>query len=125
MREMFRVSLLWLGAVLAVSIALVAPVWPDTAGATNLQSPEIAGSDFDSDNDQDDVWRAQKSGDLIPFPRILDLAAAKIDGGIIATEFRRSGDRVFYVFKFIDRSGHVRELALDARTGAALAIGAD
>lgn len=125
MRMMLRVSLLCLGAVLAVSIALVAPVWPDTAGATNLQSPEIAGSDFDSDNDQDDVWQAEKGSDLMPFSRIFDLAAAKIEGDIIGTWFGRNGAHVFYVFKFIDKSGHVRELTLDARTGAPLANGAD
>ena len=121
---MFQISVFCLGTMLALGIAQPAPVWPDAAAIVR-PAATTAGSDLESDDDQDDVWQAQRSGDLMPFSQILDLAMAKIDGDIIDTEFGRKGDRVFYVFKFIDGSGRVRELALDARTGAPLAIGGE
>jgi len=80
-----------------------------------------AASVGDSDDDQDDVLRAQQSGNLLPFAVLLNLAKAKIDGEIIATQFRHVGPETAYVFKFIDKQGHVGELAIDAHTGAPLA----
>ena len=95
---------------------------PDTEVDGGQQPPEIAGTGGDRDNDQDDVWHAEQSGDLIPFSVLLDLAKAKIDGEIITIQFKRVGDKIFYVFKFIDKRGHVGELAVDAHTGAPFAI---
>lgn len=71
-----------------------------------------------SKDDHDNVWSASRSGAILPLPRVLEMVAPNIDGEIIETEFDYEDGRPVYEFKYVDKRGRVRELYVDARTGA-------
>lgn len=69
------------------------------------------------EGDHDDALTALKKGEVRPLPEILVLVRPQIDGEIIETEFEYEHGRPVYEFKYVDRSGRVRELYVDARKG--------
>ena len=68
----------------------------------------------------DDVYRHRSSRDILPFKDILRRVRPHIDGEIIETEFEFEDGMPVYEFKYIDGSGRVMELYVDARDGRIL-----
>lgn len=78
----------------------------------------------DRDNgDQDVARRALQRGEVLPITSILPLVAQHLPGDVVEMRLssRRSG-RLYYEIKVLTPSGRVRELLLDARTGAYVGI---
>ncbi len=72
------------------------------------------------DRDHDDAWVHSQSGNILPLSKIRQIVRSRIKGEIIETEFDHEDGYPVYEFKYIDRSGRVRELYIDARTGSIL-----
>jgi uncharacterized membrane protein YkoI len=70
--------------------------------------------------DHDDAYSARVSGDVLPLAELLAIVHGAITGEIIETEFKYDDGRPVYEFKYVDPAGRVRELYLDARSGAVL-----
>ena len=85
---------------------------------------EVAGADKNRkgriERDHDDVWSARRDETILALPQVLAMVGSKIDGEIIETEFEVEHGRPVYEFKYVDGKGRVRELYVDARTGAIL-----
>ena len=68
----------------------------------------------------EDVYKQRNSRNILPFKKILERVRSHIDGEIIETEFEYEDGIPVYEFKFIDRSGRVMEMYVDARNGKVL-----
>ena len=72
----------------------------------------------DRNDDQDLARGALQRGEVLPIARILQLVAQHLPGDIIEVQLDERRGRLEYEIKVLTRSGQVRELVLDARTGA-------
>lgn len=61
--------------------------------------------------------------EVLPLSRILAIAAQRVPGEVIEVELEEAGaNRLKYDLKILAKSGRVRELELDAKTGATLKL---
>jgi uncharacterized membrane protein YkoI len=72
----------------------------------------------DRNDDQDLARGALQRGEVLPIARILQLVAQHLPGDVIEVQLDERRGRLEYEVKVLTRSGQVRELVLDARTGA-------
>lgn len=70
-----------------------------------------------SDSKHDEVLKFRQSNDILPFNEILEIIVNKTGGEIIETEFEYKHGVPIYEFKYISKSGRVREVYVDAKTG--------
>jgi uncharacterized membrane protein YkoI len=70
------------------------------------------------DDDQDLAREALKRGEVLPIARILELVAQHLPGDVIEVQLDERRGRLEYEIRVLTPSGRVRELVLDARTGA-------
>ncbi|MBA4757857.1 PepSY domain-containing protein [Sphingosinicella sp.] len=68
------------------------------------------------------IRAAVERGDLLPLPRILALAQARVKGEVLKIELEQDDGVLSYEVKILTRKGRVREVELDARTGALIKI---
>ncbi len=66
---------------------------------------------------QQQVYKHRKSRDILSFKEILKAVRPRIKGEIIETEFEIEHGIPTYEFKYIDKSGRVREMYVNAKTG--------
>lgn len=89
-------------------------------------SPVMA-DDSEDDNAEhrlsDEVYEGAKSGKILSLVEILKRAMPYIKGEIIETKYEEKDGRPAYEIYFIDNKGRRKEIYVDARTGAPLAIG--
>jgi len=70
------------------------------------------------DRDQDTARQALQRGEVLPISRILELVAQHLPGDVIEVQLDENRGRLEYEIRVLTPSGRVRELVLDARTGA-------
>lgn len=70
--------------------------------------------------DHDEAREAYEIGEALPLSRILPLALRAVPGEILEVELEREHGRLLYEIEILARSGRVRKVILDARTGAFL-----
>ncbi|MDA5193911.1 PepSY domain-containing protein [Govanella unica] len=75
-----------------------------------------------SKEDQDLARSALLRGEVLPLTRILDITARHVPGEVVKLELESKKKRLYYEIKILTPSGRLRELYLDARTGAFIAI---
>ncbi len=68
------------------------------------------------------IRAAVERGDLLPLPRILALAQARVPGEVVKIELEQDDGMLLYEVKILTKKGRVREVELDARTGALIKI---
>jgi len=78
-----------------------------------------------SDSKHDEVLKFRQSSDILPFSKILEIVVNKTGGEIIETEFEYEYGVPIYEFKYISKTGRVREVYVDARTGRIIKDEAD
>jgi uncharacterized membrane protein YkoI len=85
-----------------------------------------AASSLAGDNqeqlDQDAIRAALQRGEVLPLARILALAQQAVPGDALRVELERRRAGLVYEIKMLTESGRVREIDIDARTGAILNI---
>jgi len=72
----------------------------------------------DRNDDQDLARQALQRGEVLPIARILELVAQHLPGDVIEVQLDERRGRLEYEIRVLTPSGRVRELVLDARTGA-------
>jgi uncharacterized membrane protein YkoI len=85
----------------------------------------MASSLADSDKrqlEQDAIRAALQRGEVLPLARILALTQQVVPGDVIGVELERRRDVLIYEIKVLTQTGRVREVEIDARTGAILQI---
>ena len=71
---------------------------------------------------QDDAREALKKGKVMPLTAILDIAARREPGGVIAVDLETQNGRLIYEIDVITDDGRRRELQIDARKGDILSV---
>ena len=74
--------------------------------------------------EHDAIREALQRGEALPLVRILAIAQQAVPGDVIEVELERQGkqDVLVYEITILTASGRVREVKIDARTGAVLKI---
>ena len=86
-----------------------------------LLSPSVDGAaarSRDRNRDQDIARQALQRGEVLPIARILELVAQHQRGDVIEVQLDERRGRLEYEIRILTPQGRVRELVLDARTGA-------
>lgn len=65
---------------------------------------------------------AVERGQILPLPRILALARARVPGEVVKIELEHDDGRLIYEIKILTADGRMREVKLDARSGALIEI---
>ena len=71
---------------------------------------------------QDDARHALKKGKVMPLTAILEIAARREPGGVIAVDLETQNGRLVYEIDVITHDGRRRELQIDARKGDILSV---
>jgi uncharacterized membrane protein YkoI len=85
---------------------------------TSWTSTDAAAQRRGRDDDQDLARQALQRGEVLPIARILELVAQHLPGDVIEVQLDERRGRLEYEIRVLTPSGRVRELVLDARTGA-------
>ncbi|MFC4255926.1 hypothetical protein GRI97_12680 [Altererythrobacter xixiisoli] len=75
--------------------------------------------------DRDEAARVRTAvarGQILPLPRILAIARARVPGSMLEVELDQRGRRLVYEVKILTRSGRVVEIAINARNGRILSV---
>jgi uncharacterized membrane protein YkoI len=82
----------------------------------------LAGAGDKKKSEHDAIREALQRGETLPLARILVIAQEAVAGDVIEVELERENDRLIYEIKVLTATGRVREVEVDARTGAVLKI---
>lgn len=85
-------------------------------------APAFAHGDRGRSGDHDDARRAVEMRQALPLTRIMSIAQEAVPGEIIEIELDHDGDQLIYEVKILARNGRVREVEIDARSGAVLKV---
>ena len=85
--------------------------------AGGLVTSTRGNADSGSSDKHEQLYRHGRSKEILPFKDILKAVRPFIQGEIIETEFENEHGIPTYEFKYIDKSGRVREMYVNAKTG--------
>lgn len=85
-------------------------------------SGALAGDKKDKKNEHNVVREALQRGEVLPLVKILAIAGQHVPGDIIEVELEDKKNVLVYEIKVLTETGRVREIKIDARTGAVLKI---
>lgn len=94
-------------------VAIASPV-PGQA----IKSPRIEGKK----EEQAIIRDAMKRGELIPVPKAIAIARKRVPGDVIKVDLELEKWGIKYEIKILTPGGRVREVELNARTGALIKI---
>lgn len=72
--------------------------------------------------DHDDARRAVELRQALPLTRIMEIAQHAVPGEIVKVELDTKHDRLIYEIDILTQTGRLREVELDAETGAVLEV---
>lgn len=76
----------------------------------------------DKKNEQNLVREALQRGEVLPLVKILAIAGQHVPGDVVEVELEDEKGVLIYEIKVLTGTGRVREIKIDARTGAVLKI---
>ena len=76
-------------------------------------------------HDQDEARAAVESGAILPLEAILAKLRERLPGEVVKVKLEREGRAWIYELRLVDQRGHVREVSVDAATGALKDAGDD
>ena len=88
------------------------------AGAT----ASSALADDQKKSDHEAARAALARGEILPLPRILTIATGRVPGDVLEVELEDEHGKLIYDLKILARNGRVREVEIDAKTGAVLKV---
>lgn len=74
------------------------------------------------EREQDVIREALQRGEVLPLAKILAIAQQQVPGDIIEVELETERSALIYEIKVLTQSGRVREVKIDARSGAIVNI---
>jgi uncharacterized membrane protein YkoI len=105
----------------ALRAGLVLPLFAALA-AVGATTDAQAGDHQEKARELAAIRAAVQRGELLPLPRIMALAQARVSGDVLKTELESQHGRLVYEVKILTRNGSVQEVKLDARTGRVLRV---
>ncbi len=69
-----------------------------------------------------DIQTAMERGELLPLPKAIALAQTRVAGDVLKIELEKEEWGIKYEVKILTATGRVREVELNARTGALIKI---
>jgi uncharacterized membrane protein YkoI len=93
--------------------------------ATVLAVASVVADDDDraEHREHDQIRGALQRGEVLPLVKILAIAQKNVPGDVLEVELEtKRGGALIYEIKVLTESGRVREIKIDARTGAVLTI---
>ena len=82
----------------------------------------LAGAGDKKKSEQDVIREALQRGETLPLARILAIAQEAVAGDVIEVELEQENATLIYEIKVLTATGRVREVEVDARTGAVLKV---
>jgi uncharacterized membrane protein YkoI len=82
----------------------------------------VAGGDDKDAREHDAIRGALQRGEVLPLAKILTIAQEKAPGDVVEVELESERGVLIYEIKVLTQSGRVREIEIDARTGAVLKV---
>ncbi|HKS58376.1 MAG TPA: PepSY domain-containing protein [Steroidobacteraceae bacterium] len=82
----------------------------------------VADDDAKHAREHDAIRAALQRGEVLPLQRILAIAQEKVAGDVIEVELESKHAALVYEIKVLTQSGRVREVKIDARSGAVLSV---
>jgi uncharacterized membrane protein YkoI len=76
----------------------------------------------DEPREQDAVREALKKGEIQPLSKVLAIAAEQVPGDVLKVELEREDGILIYEVKVLTSAGRVREITINAKTGAVLSV---
>lgn len=73
-------------------------------------------------HDHTAVREALQRGEVLPLVKILAIASKEVPGDVIEVELEDEREALVYEIKILTSTGRVREVKIDARTGAVVSI---
>lgn len=110
------------GAAVLCGLTLNLPV---ASGFASIKAPDLAPKPSKAERKQREqaaIHAAMSRGELLPLPRILTLAQARVRGDVLKVEIEQEPWGFKYEVKILAANGRVREVELNARTGAFIRI---
>ena len=92
------------------------------SSTANNSTSSTSSSRTHSRFNQDDARHALKKGKVMPLTAILEIAARRQPGGVIAVDLETQNGRLVYEIDVITHDGRRRELQIDARKGDILSV---
>lgn len=74
-----------------------------------------------AEREHDTIREALRRGEVLPLEKILTIVEQHVRGEIVEIELERAGTLI-YEIKVLTETGRVREIKIDARSGAVLEI---
>lgn len=93
----------------ALALALCAAAGPALSGESKK-------------HDHDAARAALAKGAILPLPRVLAIAGKEVPGDVLKVELEDDDGRLIYDLKILSRNGRIREVEIDAKTGAILKV---
>lgn len=109
---------------LAAALCALAVAFPVVARSNSPASPAaIAAAKAERQaREQAAIRAAVARGELMPLPRILAIAQARVPGQVLKVEIEQEQPGFKYEVKILTGTGRVREVNVDARTGRIVEI---
>ena len=104
-------------AAILIAFAAATPIVP--VGATDAKAERKIARKI---AEQQAIRDAVRRGELVPLPRVLAIAQARVAGDVLKTELEQKSWGLQYEVKILTATGRVREVKLNARTGAVIGI---
>jgi uncharacterized membrane protein YkoI len=89
------------------------------AASAAFAAPALAS---DRRGDHDEALTAVEQREALPLTRIMGIAQGVVPGEIIEIELERDDGRLIYEVQILARTGRVREVEIDARSGVVLRV---
>lgn len=74
------------------------------------------------DGDHDEARAAVEAREALPLTRILEIARRAVPGEIVEVELEREHGQLIYEVEVLTRTGRVRKVEIDARSGRVLDV---
>lgn len=111
-----------LALAILTAVPVVGSIAPSVAHAFQKAKKGDASKEERKRAEQEAIRAAVQRGEVLPLPRILYIAQAKVPGDIVKVELEYESTGIEYEVKILTPSGRVREVEIDARTGAVIRI---
>lgn len=92
------------------------------AVALAMAAPALADRGHGRSGDHDDALEAVEAREALPLTRIMEIALHTVPGEIIEIELDREDGRLIYEVDVLTRTGRLRQVEIDARTGQVLEV---
>ena len=92
------------------------------AAAVGLAVAAHAGESKKGPSEQEEARAALLRHEILPLSQILRITTQRLPGDVLKVEIERHHGVLIYELKVLARTGRIREIELDARTGAVLKI---